>query len=87
MDLTPRVAALLPELRGRYGVVVAARSPDASYGRVGLFPGDVIRSLNRGAIRNLDELRAAVGRLQVGQPVVLQVERRGRLQYLAFEME
>ncbi|UCC72760.1 MAG: trypsin-like peptidase domain-containing protein [Gemmatimonadota bacterium] len=87
VGLEPRVAAMIPGLRARNGVVVAARSPDAVYGRVALAPGDVIRALNGDPIASLDQLRSAINSIEPGQPVVLQVERRGRLQFMAFEME
>jgi S1-C subfamily serine protease len=78
---------MIPGLRAREGVVVAARSPDAVYGRVALMPGDVIHSVNGEAITGLDQLRTVLARIAVGEPVVLQVERRGQLQFMAFEME
>lgn len=53
----------------------------------GLLPGDVVRSLNRDLVASLPEFRAAVDVLAPGAPVVLQIERQGRLRYLAFEME
>jgi serine protease Do len=87
IDLTPRTAALLPVVRTNTGVVVAARSPDATYGRVALQPGDIIHTLNRTPIGSLDELRRALDGIQPGQPVVLQIERRGRLEFMAFEFE
>jgi serine protease Do len=87
VDLTPRVATMLPRLRTRSGVVVAARSPDAVYGHAALAPGDVIHALNGASITSLAQLRAALEGINVGEPVVLQVERQGRLHYLAFEME
>lgn len=87
IDLTPQAMALLPGLRARSGVVVAARSPDATYGRVALAPGDVIHALNGEPITSLAQLRKAIESIGVGQPVVLQVERRGRLEYMAFEIE
>ncbi len=87
VGLDQRIAAMIPGLRAREGVVVAARSPDAVYGRVALMPGDVIHSVNGEAITGLDQLRTVLGRIAVGEPVVLQVERRGQLQFMAFEME
>lgn len=87
VDLDARIAAMLPGLRAESGVVVAARSPDAVYGRVALAPGDVIRALNSQQITGLNQLRVLLGNVEVGQPVVLQIERRGRLEFLAFEME
>lgn len=87
VDLNPRIAEMIPGLRARRGVVVAARSPDATYGRVTLQPGDVILSLNGRPIDGLAAFRRAVDGLSTGSPVALQVERRGRLQYVAFEIE
>jgi serine protease Do len=87
VDLTPRTAALMPQLRSRAGVVVAARAPDAAYGRVALAPGDVIRSVNGREVRNLSGLRRAIDAIRVGQPIVLHVERRGGLRFLAFELQ
>ncbi len=43
--------------------------------------------MNGTAVRSLRELRAAIDSFQVGDAVVLQIERRGRMQYLGFEME
>jgi serine protease Do len=87
LDLTPQTAALLPNLRSSSGVLVAARAPDAVYGSVALAPGDVVSALNGRPITGLAQLRAALDALQVGAPVVLHVERRGQLRYLAFELE
>jgi serine protease Do len=87
VGLDQRIAAMIPGLRARQGVVVAARAPDAVYGRVALMPGDVIHSINGEPIRGLDQLRSVLASIRVGEPVVLQVERRGQLQFMAFEME
>jgi serine protease Do len=87
VGLDQRIAAMIPGLRARAGVVVAARSPDAVYGRVALMPGDVIHSVNGEAITGLEQLRTVLGRIGIGEPVVLQLERRGQLQFMAFEME
>jgi serine protease Do len=87
VDLEPRIAAMLPGLRAETGVVVAARAPDATYGRVGLQPGDVIHALNGEPVASLVQLRQMIGVIAVGDPVVLQVGRRGVLMFLAFEME
>ncbi len=87
LDLTPQTAALLPNLRSSSGVLVAARAPDAVYGAVALAPGDVVYALNGQPITGLTQLRAALDALQVGAAVVLHVERRAQLRYLAFELE
>ncbi|UCF19213.1 MAG: trypsin-like peptidase domain-containing protein [Gemmatimonadota bacterium] len=87
IELRPEIAAMIPGLRSQSGVVVAARAPDAVYGRVALAPGDVIVSVNGQAVANLGQLRAAIDRMKPSDSVVLQVERRGQLQFLAFELD
>jgi type II secretory pathway component PulC len=53
----------------------------------GLTTGDVIHRLNNTPIDSADQLRTLVRQLEKSAPVVLQVERAGQLQYLAFEMD
>ena len=85
-DLTPRLAALLPGLRGSGGVLVAALT--AAEGPTSeLAPGDVIYSVNNRPVRSLGDLRIALAGLRFGDSVVLQVERQGELSYRAFEAE
>ncbi len=87
IDLSPDVAALLPQLRVKQGVVVAASSPQVASGPVPLLPGDVIRSINRQPVTSLRGLRAALASRQVGDPVVLHVQRKLKLMFVAFELE
>jgi len=87
LDLTPQAVAMLPGLRAKSGVLVAARAPDAVYGASALAPGDIVFALNGRPIDNLSQLRAAIDAAQVGEPVVLHVERRGQLRFMAFELE
>ncbi len=83
-----QVAEMLPPLRSVGGVVVAATSADAPQARGdGFVPGDVIHAVNRTRIRSLVELHAAVDALGIGDPAVVQVERRGQLQYVTFTVE
>jgi serine protease Do len=85
--LDPKLAAVLP-LRAKAGVVVASASAtvlDSENG--GLQPGDVIHAVNGQWISDLPALRAAVDAAKPGAPVVLQIERRGVLMYLAFTVE
>jgi S1-C subfamily serine protease len=49
--------------------------------------GDVIRAVNRTPLESVSQLRAIVHNIKSGDPVALQVERDGKMQYLAFEME
>jgi S1-C subfamily serine protease len=53
----------------------------------GLQVGDVIHSLKNTEIMNVDGLRTAFNKLKPGEPATMQVERSGKLTYLAFEME
>jgi serine protease Do len=87
LDLSPQAKALLPGLRSQSGVLVAARSPDAIYGRVALMPGDVIVSLNESPVTSLVQLQRSIEAVRIGQAVVLHVERRGKMEFVAFEME
>jgi serine protease Do len=88
LDLTPRLAQLLPSLRRTTGVVVASVSADMPYSQQGrLQPGDVIYMLNGKTIGSIGDLRAAVTALKPTQSVVLQIEREGVLQYVAFRVE
>jgi serine protease Do len=96
-NLIPRLGVLALELddelrratgalRGREGVLVAARSGSSDDG-VELQPGDVVYAVNGVSVLGLAELRSAVGRPAPGQPLVLHVERGGRLIYLVVEAE
>ncbi|HEV2448422.1 MAG TPA: PDZ domain-containing protein, partial [Candidatus Sulfopaludibacter sp.] len=82
-----RNASLIPGLRGQYGVLVAALSGSSSASETGLDAGDVIHEVNGTAISSVEELRAAMDRLKRGDSVALFIERDGKLQYLAFEIE
>jgi serine protease Do len=88
VNLDQRIAALLPALRGRSGVVVASTVAGAIDSRDGgLSAGDVVYAINRRPVAGLAELRAVLDELKTGDPVVLQLERRGELMYLAFTFE
>ena len=78
---------MLPGLRVQTGVVVAARAPDSTSGQVGLQPGDVIHALNGQPVTTLAQLRDFMNGVLVGEAVVLQVGRQGRLMFFAFDME
>jgi len=85
--ITPEVAELLGGLRIPRGVIVTATVANRLAVDSGLQDGDVIHSLNRAPIKTVGDLRTAFGRLQPGDPAVLQIERNGKLTYLTFEME
>jgi len=53
----------------------------------GLETGDIIRAFGRTPLQSTSQLQAMVRNLKSGDPVVLQIERKGQMQYLAFEMD
>ncbi|MGH9460239.1 MAG: trypsin-like peptidase domain-containing protein [Vicinamibacteria bacterium] len=88
IDYSAGIASKLPGLRKRSGVVVAARSVEGvNYEAEELLPGDVIHAVNRLPVASMSELRASLARLQPGDPIVLQVNRRGELRYVSVIVE
>jgi len=87
VELDEKVTPLLPPLRRLAGVVVAGLASGTADRRENLQPGDVIYECNTQAVRNIAELRTAVGGIQKPGPVVLQIERQGQLQYLLIDLD
>jgi serine protease Do len=87
IDLDQQFRSLVGDLRMSNGVIVVARAAELLVPDTGLRAGDVIHTLNTTPIDSVDALRAILGDLKPNSPVVLQVERDGKLQWLAFEME
>ena len=84
-DITPRVADTIGTLRISSGVIVLAKAAAQSGFETPLQTGDVIHGINGKAVSGLDDLRAALKDDGSAGPVVLQVERDGRLLYVAQE--
>jgi serine protease Do len=88
VDVTPPIADALQTLRVRSGVAVASTVAEAIDSKEGgLAPGDVVFAINNTPINDLAMLRGILDGLRIGDPVVLQLERRGELMYLAFTIE
>jgi serine protease Do len=87
LDLTDDLRTLVGPLRTPSGVIVVARVADYRSSASGLQTGDVIHSVNQFPIDSLTALRAAMRQIKPHDPVVLQVERGGGLQWLAFDLE
>ena len=87
LDLTDDLRTLVGPLRTPSGVIVVARVADFMSSATGLQTGDVIHSVNQSSIDSLSSLRAAMRQIKPHDPVVLQVERAGGLQWLAFDLE
>lgn len=87
IDLDSELAKMFSGLRRTRGVIVAARAVEATtWDGEGLMPGDVIYSVNRLDVAGLTALKAAIARYYPGDPIVLQVERQGRLRYVTLEV-
>jgi len=86
-DLDSDVGPLVDARRSESGVVVVAQISGSNASDTGLEAGDIIRAVDRTALQSTSQFETLVRDLRPGDPVVLQVERKGKLQYLAFEME
>lgn len=86
IDLNEHVLPFLKGLRSGSGVLVVAQAINAASVQTGLQPGDVIRTVNRITVHSLEQLRTVMSSMREGEPVVLQIERQGHLQYLAFAL-
>ena len=87
LDLDIQLMQLFDALRIQHGVVVASPAFAPGYSKASIKPGDLIHAVNGVGIQNLQELRAASERLVPGDPVVLHIEREGRLQYVVLEAQ
>ena len=86
MENNLSVSAMMPSVRIATGVVVLGRIIEWNSVRADLRQGDIIFSINNTPITSVEDLRSAVATFKAGDPVVMQIERQGKLHYLAFEM-
>ena len=86
IEIDQRILSVAKGLRGQYGIIVAARA-SGSTTEVPLAVGDVIRDLNGRPMNTLETLRSTLRSVPRGAPVTLQIQREGRLQYLAFSLD
>jgi serine protease Do len=86
IEIDKNIAPMLPDLRKQYGVVVAARAAGSPYSTA-LDPGDVIHAVNGTPVTSVAVLRETLDKLKSSDATVLQIERNGRLMYLALELE
>jgi serine protease Do len=87
VDFTPELPSVSPDVRFASGVVVVALSPGPDTQSRSIHAGDIIHALNNAPMKSIEQLRSALRRLKPGDAVVLQIERRGKLHYVAFDME
>lgn len=87
IELTPQLAGRLPPLRQPHGVIVATVGSDTPFSQQGrLVPGDVIYAVNQTPVASLADLRNSLGTIKTGSAAALQIERDGRLLYVAFRI-
>jgi serine protease Do len=88
LTLTPKIAQLLPNIRRKAGVVVAAVSSAIPFSHQGrLAPGDVIYALNGKPAESVGDLNTLAASLKPGAAAVLQLERGGMLMFMAFRVD
>ena len=85
VDLAAGVRKMMPRLRIKSGVLVAAVSDAELRFDRPLRPGDVIHAVNNDSVTSMSELRQKLAGLDARSPVVLQVERQQRLLLLDAE--
>ena len=86
VEIDSKIAAMLSGLRVPSGVIVAAKAAASSID-VSLATGDVIHAINGTPVDTIESLRSALDRLKPSASVVLQIEREGRLMFIAFQDE
>jgi serine protease Do len=87
ISIDDQIRPMIPDLRIPSGVVVVGRAADLFGPDIGLGQGDVIHAINNRPVDTVDNLRSALKQFKPGDAVALQIERAGRLQFLAFEVE
>jgi serine protease Do len=87
LTIDEKISPQLPALRAGGGVLVAAKMASAGISRFGddLATGDIIHMLNGTDVRDVASLRSQLAALNDDAPLVLQVERMGRLQFVVLE--
>lgn len=87
VQLDKDLASMIPGLRREYGLIVAAKAPEGQSQFIDLQPGDIIDAVNTVPVAFIETLQSSLDGMKPGDPVVLQIERNGRFQYLAFELD
>jgi len=76
-DLTPDLARAF-NISSNQGAVIAQVSPRSAAARAGLREGDVVLSINDKPVRDSSGLRNAIGLLEVGESIRLEILREGK---------
>ena len=76
-DLTPDLAQAFAIQDRSHGAVITRVAPDSPAEQAGLQSGDIVIALDGRPIRNAADMRNAVGLLQIGQRVRIEIIRNG----------
>jgi len=87
LDVDNNVAATVPGIRMRSGVLVTGKCSKRDGTQTGLKVGDLIHAVNGTTVRSVADLRAFLAKLSSGSAVVLRVERQKQFLYLISEVE
>jgi serine protease Do len=87
VDFKPELPSVAHDVRLASGIVVVALSPGPDTESRSFHAGDIIHAINNTPMKSVEQLRSALHQLKSGDPVVLQIERQGKLQFVAFDME
>ena len=86
-DIDQTLTPLLHGDQDDSGIVVVAQSGESNAPDSGVQPGDILKAINRTPLQSVSQLQATLRQFKSGDPVVLQVERGGKLQYISFQMD
>lgn len=87
IELDKSVTDMRPGLRSSAGLIVVGTVDYTPAIETDLAVGDVIRSINGLRVIGTKDVRSALEHGKPGDPIVLEVERQGAFQFVAFEME
>jgi serine protease Do len=84
-DLNENIRGALQDIRIASGVVIVAQAPELNSYTSSLHAGDILHALNQTPIESVQQLKSMLPGIKGGQAVVLQIERGGKLQFVAFD--
>jgi len=87
VELDEKTQGLLSGLRHSFGLVIAAEISNSPYSGESLRVGDVIYEVNHVPAVTIRAITSTLAALKSGDPVVIQVERDGKLMYVTLELE
>jgi serine protease Do len=84
VPLSPEIANLIPQTRMPQGLVIVALTAGGKGATLDLQVGDVLYTMNGKPLPSLEALRDLLNHLPRNAAIAFQLERDGKLQYLAF---